>query len=140
MGKYPRCIFFGAQFCGHKKEHVLDVLFWQPENSEAARCQPYCRGSYGIVRVTCSRIEWSWYHPKDIQIFGEEVFEPPNISGFLSHRSSPGMSGEFWMSRAWTWPILTCSIVFFWRGRGACFCWPKGFRARILDARFGDLI
>ena len=24
--------------------------------------------------------------------------------------------------------------------RGACFCWPKGFRARILDARFGDLI
>ena len=29
---------------------------------------------------------------------------------------------------------------FFLEGRGACFCWPKGLRARILDARFGDLI
>ena len=47
---------------------------------------------------------------------------------------------RIWMSRAWTWSIFMCSIVFFCRGSGACFCWPKGFRARILDARFGDLI
>ncbi len=40
------------------------------------------------------------------------MFEPPNISwgegfqGCLSHRSSPGMTGGFGMSRVWSWPII----------------------------------
>ena len=36
--------------------------------------------------------------------------------------------------------FLRVLLCFSGKGRGACFCWPKGFRARILDARFGDLI
>ena len=54
-----------------------------------------------------------------------EVFEPPNISvlvrlkkGFLSHRSSPGMTGGFWMSRVCKRSIslqFFC-VFFFWGG------------------------
>ena len=60
-------------------------------------------GSYGY---------WGKDKTLDIQTSIEEVFDPPNISWGSAfrgskHRSSPGMTGGFWMSRVflWLWPV-----------------------------------